>query len=199
MGQWGDNFRFAIYKQLLVSHVSHISHVGPVDPVGTVGPVGTVALVLLILQFRLTLLAVLVNWAMQLFAIQLSIASTELCELVSEVFINSIIFILWYFLSRPIFQLEIWLIYLKCKSVLSSCWRVITIHSLFLRLFFNWKTLPNFLNMEIPQVYREVLIKRGQNLYWAEVEVEQIFEQLSNIPFSKVYDLMSLIRRGSFK
>ena len=59
--------------------------VGTVETVGTVGPVGPVALVLLILQFWLTLLAVLVNLAIQLFAIQLSIASTELCELVSFV------------------------------------------------------------------------------------------------------------------
>ena len=91
------NFRFAIYIGLvsLVSPVSPVGTVETVSPVGTVGtvdtvetvgtvgPVGPVALVLLILQFWLTLLAVLVNLAIQLFAIQLSIASTELCELVS--------------------------------------------------------------------------------------------------------------------
>ena len=79
MGEWGDNFRFAIYiilKQFLVSPVSHISpvsHVSNVSPVGTVGtvetvgpvdtvgPGGPVALVLLILQLWFTLLAVVVN------------------------------------------------------------------------------------------------------------------------------------------
>ena len=59
-----------------------VGTVGTVETVGTVGPVGPVALVLLNLQFWLTLLVVLVNRAIQLFAIQLSIASTELCELV---------------------------------------------------------------------------------------------------------------------
>ena len=54
-----------------VVSVGTIETVGTVDPVGTVGPVGPVALVLLILQFWLTLLAVFVILAIQLFAIQL--------------------------------------------------------------------------------------------------------------------------------
>ena len=92
------NFRFAIYIGLvsLVSPVSPVGTVETVSPVGTVGtvdtvetvgtvgPVGPVALVLLFEQFWLTLQAVLVILAIQLFAIQqCSIASTELCELVS--------------------------------------------------------------------------------------------------------------------
>ena len=63
VGQWGHNFRFAIYKQFLsaMGTVGPVGTVGTVETVGTVGPVGPVALVLLILQFWLTLLAVLVN------------------------------------------------------------------------------------------------------------------------------------------
>ena len=65
-----------------VGTVGPVGTVGTVETVGSVGPVGPVALVLLFEQFWLTLQAVLVILAIQ----QCSIASTELCELVSMYF-----------------------------------------------------------------------------------------------------------------